>query len=132
MSLPGVDLVRSKDILPASTAKTVLTPKGSKLIAGQWWQPLYCANCGKHCGRVPEDSGHAFYLCDPCFRVHGTVAGTMVVPDEVFWATVREAQLEKYGRELTTAEMAAQLTDPDSFLSKLARDRAALTPTAGG
>ena len=118
-------------VLPSSRATTILTPKSAVFDAGMWWVPLFCANCGKRCGRVPEDSGHAFYLCSPCFDKHGVVAGTMVVPDEVFWATVREAQLETYGRELTLPELVVALDDPTSVLSKLARDRAALTPSGG-
>jgi hypothetical protein len=118
------------DILPDARLKTVLTPKGVKMMGSVAWVPIYCVNCGADGGRVPEENmTDVFYLCDPCFEVHGKIAGTMVMRDEVFFARVRDEQLAKYGRDLTPFEQAVQLTDPDSFLSKLARARAALTPS---
>lgn len=34
----------------------------------------------------------AFYLCDPCFEDYGEIAGTMVQPDQEFWAQVKADQ----------------------------------------
>lgn len=118
------------DILPDARASTVLTSKGGRMGRFGWEVPIHCVNCGKSGGFVPEDHvTHVFYLCDdPCFKKYGQVAGTMLVPDEVFWARVRDAQLEKYGRLLTPLEIVAQLGDPDSLLSQLVRDRPHLTP----
>jgi hypothetical protein len=87
------------------------------------WTPIFCANCGKGGGYVPEETcTFAFYLCDGCAEKWAPLAGTLAVPDEVFWKKVKEAQLEKYGRLLTAEEIAAQLEDGDSMLAKLARD----------
>jgi hypothetical protein len=47
----------------------------------------------------------------------------MLVPDEVFWKKVEDAQLEKYGRILETYEQVEMLKDGSSLLSKLARGR---------
>jgi len=46
-----------------------------------------------------------------------------MVPDEVFFGKVREAQLEKYGRMLTPNEVAIELQDGSSFLVKLAKEQ---------
>lgn len=94
--------------------------------AGRWHVPVFCANCHRDDGQmVPEDScDFAFYLCEPCAEKHGALADVEMIPDEVWFARVRDAQLEKHGRELTPAELVVQLDNPDSSLSKLARDRA--------
>jgi len=46
----------------------------------------------------------------------------MVVPDEVFWEKVNQAQIEKYGRLLEPNEIIRQLDDVNSTLSVLARE----------
>lgn len=107
------------DLLPDSRLTTVWTPKGTKMVAGVAHQPIYCANCGTDGGLVPEGAtNHAFYLCKPCAETYGQIAGTMMVPDEVFWARWNEAQLETYGRLLTEAEVVVQSQDPDSLVTK--------------
>ena len=74
---------------------------------------------------VPEDAcDFAFYLCEPCAETHGDLAGVEMIPDEVWFARIRDAQLEEYGRELSLIEQVDELANPDSALSKLARDRA--------
>ena len=99
------------------------------MVAGVPHQPIFCANCGADGGWVPEDAvHHAFYLCKPCHDRLPPIDGTYSVPDEVFWAKWREAQTEKYGRLLSETETLHQLSDPDSFATKFARDRTALTP----
>lgn len=95
---------------------------------GTTWLYLYCANCGADGGRVMEtDIPHvedfAFYLCVPCGEKYGEVPNHTMVPDEVFWKKLSEAQIEKYGRELTYVEQITELSSGDSMLSKLARDR---------
>lgn len=53
------------------------------------WVPIFCANCGAEGGLVPEaHTTFAFWLCNYCWESHGEIAGTMAVPDEVFWADV--------------------------------------------
>lgn len=63
------------------------------------WVPIFCANCGKPGGAVPEENmTFAFYLCNGCVGTHGKVAAMMMVPDEKFWAEAaaeREAKRQK-------------------------------------
>lgn len=60
------------------------------------WVPIYCANCGAEGGRVPEENcKFAFWLCENCFQTHGKIAGTMSMPDEVFWAKFAEDRKAK-------------------------------------
>jgi hypothetical protein len=88
------------------------------------WVPIFCANCGAPGGWVPEDTTtFAFYLCNPCAEKWSPLAGTMAVPDEVFWQKVRDAEMEQYGRVLSTPEVIEALNDPESVLSKLAKER---------
>lgn len=107
-------------LLPDSRAKEA---KNVTLFRGVNWRPIFCANCGADGGKVPEENcTFAFYLCDPCAVKWAPLANTLAVPDEVFWQKVKEAQLEKYGRELSAIELVESLKDGDSILSKLARD----------
>lgn len=116
-------------ILPDSRAKSgagwMASPMGGHV-------PIYCANCGVPGGMVPEaNMTFAFWLCKPCFATHGELTNTMVMPDEVFWEEVRQAQHERHGHSLTAEETLIALADPESLESRLAKDRAALTPAAG-
>lgn len=71
-----------------------------------WMVPVFCANCGASGGMVPQENmTFAFYLCDPCHEKHGVIAGTLAVPDEVFFEQVKQEQLDKYGRLLSPAEL---------------------------
>lgn len=114
------------DLLPTSVAKV---QKNVKWFHGANWVPIFCANCGKSGGYVPEDTkNHAFYLCgdavgEGCYAKFGAVAGTYAVPDEVFFERVKQESIEKYGHELTATEQLQALADPESTLSKLARER---------
>jgi hypothetical protein len=118
------------ELLPDSRLRTIVTPKGMIQGPGGMWVPVFCANCGADGGMCPEESTFLFYLCNDCFKTHGHIAGTLMMPDEVFWARVAQEQIERYGRILTTKEVLAALSDPESLESKLARDRALLTPKA--
>ncbi len=130
----------SLDVLPDSRLKTlkgaierrVRFPDGVERSI--WWVPVYCANCGKLGCYVPEENmTFAFWLCDsPCGEQWAHVAGTYAMPDQVFFERLKQEQLEEYGRHLTATEQLRELEDPNSLLSKLARDRGALTPAAGG
>src|SRR4051812_42666779 len=100
------------ELLPDSRPRDT---KGVVYRLGVAWIPIFCANCGKPGGKVPQDSGHAFYLCDsPCAEQWGQVAGTMAVPDEVFWAHVAD--------EMGRAPVAADLADPNSVACRLAHE----------
>jgi hypothetical protein len=80
------------NILPDTRAKR---PTGGKFFHGKWWNRISCANCSKDGGYVPEENmTFAFWLCDYCYETHGTIAGTMVLPDEVFWAKVNNQPLQ--------------------------------------
>jgi hypothetical protein len=115
----------SNDILPDSRLKdgkgaTAMPFRGINRLN---WVPIFCANCGAPGGWVPEESTtFAFYLCNPCAEKWSPLAGTMAMPDEVFWQKVKDAQIEKYGRELTAAELEAALGEKNSILAKLAKD----------
>jgi hypothetical protein len=111
----------ARDVLPNSVPRET---KGRKTIGGWIWIPIFCANCGRDGGMIPEDQkDFAFYLCEPCAVTWGQVAGTMLVPDEVFWERVKQAQLEHDGRELAASEVGEALKDDEHYLSKLAKDR---------
>jgi len=87
------------------------------------WIPVFCASCGRPHGYVPEENmKFAFWLCDPCADRYGAVAGTLMMPDQVFWSKVREEQLEKYGRILNMQELQAAADSPCTPLGKLLRD----------
>jgi hypothetical protein len=92
-------------------------------MRGVTFIPIYCANCGADGGGVPEEhTTYAFYLCNPCTEKHGAPAGMLMMPDEIFFEKVKQAQLEEHGRLLSSAEIVTVLDDSSSALSKLARD----------
>lgn len=109
------------DILPDSRLKR---PVNTVMRHGILWMPIFCANCGADGGLVPEENcTFAFYQCDPCNLKYPTIPGTHVEPDSVFWEKVKQAQLEKYGRELSPNEIIEALKDENNILSKLAKDK---------
>lgn len=109
------------DILPSSIAREI---RGRQFIDGLWHIPIFCASCGVDGGWVPE-TGEEFacILCNSCADKHGGIPGTHSMPAEVFFAKIRDAQLEDYGRFLTEKELIIELGDPNSVISKLARER---------
>ena len=108
------------DILPDSRPRE---RHRARFMNGTYWIPIFCANCGADGGFVPEENcNFAFFLCTPCCEQWGSLAGTYAVPEEVFWAKVREAQLEKYGRLLNPLEQIEALKDEHHILAKLARE----------
>lgn len=99
------------NIAPDSRLKVIVTPKGA--FQGEflgrkiWFVPTFCINCGKQGPDVPEENMRAFsYLCNGCFKTHGTALDAAVIPDQVFWEAVRQESLEQHGRELTHQELA--------------------------
>jgi hypothetical protein len=108
------------DLLPDSRLKA---PKNIQFHLGMNWVPIFCANCGADGGFVPaENMTFVCYLCQPCANKLPPIEGTYVMPDEVFFQKVRDAQMEKYGRLLTAEEIAIELQDSNSILSKLKKD----------
>jgi hypothetical protein len=116
----------STDVLPNCIAqrneRSIVSANGMK------WLPIFCANCGKDGGLVLETDwsrvkNFAFYLCDPCTEKWSPMADVALVPDQVFWQKIHEAQLEAFGRDLTEAEIVEALRDDDHILTKLCKDR---------
>lgn len=115
------------EVLPICTTRSGV---GGKYINGVWCVPEYCMFCGKHHGYCNESSthpggGYVGYVCDDCASIprNSALVGLSLIPDEVHWQRVREAQLEEYGRVLTVPELAELLLDVNSAMSRLARDR---------
>jgi hypothetical protein len=116
------------ELLPDSRAKTT---RGRIFRADGCWVPVFCANCGVEGGMCPEENmTFICWICAKCNVTYGAIAGTLSMPDEVFWREVAEAQRAKYGRVLTAEEVAKSLEDPLSLESRLAQSRADLTPRA--
>jgi hypothetical protein len=88
------------------------------------WIRIFCANCGKWHGYVPEENcDFVCWLCDDCADRWGTELATMLIPDQVFWQKVRYEQLERYGRLLSASELQVAAESTCTPLGKLLRDR---------
>jgi hypothetical protein len=89
------------------------------LVGSINWQPIYCANCGVLDGYYPvENIDFAFALCPKCAERWGNLAGTMLMPDEVYWKRVEQFQIEKYGRVLPKPDF-QRMIDSDHELRLL-------------
>lgn len=93
---------------------------------------IFCANCGVPGPLVPSDNiTFSFWLCDVkngdpsagCSAKWGQLAGTFTEPDAVFFQKLKDAQLEKFGRELTPAELLDELRSESSIISMLAKEK---------
>lgn len=81
--------------------------------------PVTCGSCAKTGPVVPaENMTFAFWLCKDCEK-YGEIAGTMMIPDEVFWEKVKQEQIEKYGRLLEPHEIEAVAAADSSPLATL-------------
>lgn len=112
------------EVLPSSVCREV---RGVVLDRNnQPWIPIYCANCGKSGGMVPEPSkDFAFYLCDsPCGEMWSPLMDYMVVPQEKFWEIARQEQMERLGRHMTELEIVQALADPNHWIQSLVRSEA--------
>src|ERR1700690_610617 len=109
-----------KELYPDSRLRTA---KRVQNHVGANWIPIFCANCGCDYGYVPEENcNFAFALCQECADSLPPIEGTYEIPDEVFWRKVNDAQNEKYGRLLNPLEIAKELENPESMLSKLKKE----------
>lgn len=113
------------EVAPDSRLSKIVTPKATRWdkVWG-WMEPVFCANCGVQGPWVPVDNmDFAFWLCDKkingCFEKFGEIAGTMVVPDQVWWEKIKLESLEKHGRELTHEELVAVVASDTSPLATL-------------
>jgi hypothetical protein len=105
------------DLLPDSRAKNTT---GRIFRGSQAWVPIFCANCGREAGLCPEENmTFLFYQCEPCARTYGAIAGTMSMPDEVFYEKLKQEQLASHGRYLTELELAAIVEADASPLATL-------------
>jgi hypothetical protein len=122
------------DILPSSVTKVIRDGKSGIFdLTGEMieWVPVFCASCGVGGMRVPlvqiASGGFVAWFCEAaqnnCAERYRDQTMFAKIPDEVFWAKVKQAQLESYGRELFAHEIEDQLHDPNSLMSKLARER---------
>ena len=77
-------------------------PRGAVSGRGDWssWIPIFCANCGREGGKVPEENmTGVFWLCNACFETYGPIAATMILPDEIFWEEIRLEQMKRDQRQ---------------------------------
>jgi hypothetical protein len=113
--------------MPETLPNCVLPNKFVTSRDGTKWFPLFCANCGKQSPYMVRDTlimqPFGFYLCnDPCVKLYGAPAGTMLMPDQLFWRRVGEIQQEEFGHILSDEELQTQLADVNSSMSKLERE----------
>lgn len=107
----------SKLILPDSRARET---KGRIFTAAGAMIPFYCANCHRECGTCPEENmTFLFYLCNRCEDQHGELAGTMRLPDEVFWEKLKHEQMAHFGYYPTQEELQKVLAEDASPLATL-------------
>lgn len=82
---------------------------------------IFCANCGKPWGQVPEKMiTFAFALCDACAEAYGDIAYTYKEPDEVFWARAAEVMAEE--EIMSTEDLVLKVENPSVSLASLIRD----------
>lgn len=109
------------EILPDCRLAVVSTPRHAVWLMGAFWVPIFCGGCGKEGGKVPEENcTFAFWLCGDCEPKYGALTGLMIVPDQVFWETLKQEQLT-HGEQrlLTNDELLAHVEADASPLSAL-------------
>lgn len=107
-------------ILPDSRTKEA---KNLVTINGEYWVPIFCANCGCDGGLVPEKNmTFVFWLCNPCFETHGAITNLHAMPEEVFWEKVKLEQLESHGRLLGIEELIEIVAADASPLATLIKE----------
>lgn len=111
----------SSDVLPECRARD---RKGAIHTPNGWFVPVYCANCGKIAGMVPESHiTHVFALCDNgCAGKYGDTAHEYVDPDAIYRERATAEALKKYGRALTPAEVERELDNVSSPIAKIAKE----------
>ena len=118
-------MVMTDNILPDSrlVQPTGVVRGSAGPVPSTNWQPIYCANCGAEGGMVPaENMTFCFWLCRKCEVTCVEIAGTMSMPDEVFWEKLKHEQLEAHGRFLTEQELIQVVEADASPLSTLIKE----------
>jgi hypothetical protein len=114
-------------LLPSSVPREIkgVTFRRHPLLGTQIaYIKIYCANCGRFSGEIPEATkDFAFWLCDPCAEKWSPIAGTYLVPDEVWFERNKQEMIAREGRELTGPEIVERMRDPNHYLNKLVKDR---------
>lgn len=112
-----------KDILPDCRLHVDHTPRGMIQGPGGMWLPVFCGNCGADGGMCPEQNmTFLFYLCKKCAETYGEIAGTMLMPDEVFFEKLKQEQMAAFGHYLNQQEIAAVVEEDASPLAKLFKE----------
>lgn len=100
------------DILPDSRLKD---PKG--IVMCDWpmgngktvrlcMEPIFCFNCGKPNGYVPQHiMSFVSWLCLDCSVTWGKEASLHSSADEEFWKAVENEMVAKFGKGLTQKEL---------------------------
>ncbi len=72
---------------------------------------VYCASCGKDSGTlISVNATSVFWVCDDnanCFEKYKSSLRYIAVPQEVYFETLKQEQLEQHGRVLTNEELHA-------------------------
>lgn len=111
------------ELLPDSRTHVNHTPRGMIQGPGGMWVPVFCANCGHDGGMCPEQNmTFIFYLCKKCADTHGEIAGTMMMPDEVFFEKLKQEQLQGFGHYLDQNELAAVVEVDATPLARLLKE----------
>ena len=111
------------NVFPDSRQHVNHTPRGMTQGPGGMWVPVFCANCGVEGGKCPEKNmTFIFWLCNACFKTHGQITGTMVVPDKVFFDKIAQEQKEAHGRYLSHDELLQVVAEDSSPLATLLKE----------
>lgn len=66
--------------LPDSRLSGTARERNRVFFRGQWWERVYCANCGSDGGLLTADwSPFVFYVCDVCVANSGEPPGAIKV-----------------------------------------------------
>lgn len=113
-------MLNTTELLPDCRTHVDHTPRGMIQGPGGMWVPVFCANCGVDGGMCPEvNMTFIFYLCKKCADTYGEIAGTMMMPDEVFFEKMRQEQMASYGRYLNQDELTVIVEEDASPLATL-------------
>lgn len=97
--------------------------RGGRVVDGYRWERVFCASCGKEGGEsIRADGNFAFWVCNDCHARHGAIIGGGVTPHAAFRERVAAETTRADGQPFTVADILDALHNPNSILSKLARE----------